>query len=98
MTIIGHVEPAGPGTDSTLSPVMPPFRSLSRRIVLAYLLFAAIASAAFAVIAVQAVESVEGRLVNQRLAEVASWASPRYAGHLPVELPAGLSFHHDAGI
>ena len=77
---------------------MPPFRALSRRIVLAYLLFAAIASASFAVIAVQAVESVEGRLVNQRLAEVAIWASPRYAGHLPVELPAGLSFHHDAGI
>lgn len=77
---------------------MPPFRSLSRRIVLAYLLFATIASASFAVIAAQAVESVEGRLVNQRLAEVANWASPRHAGHLPVELPAGLSFHHDADI
>ncbi|HEX7987453.1 MAG TPA: hypothetical protein VF616_28355, partial [Duganella sp.] len=25
-------------------------------------------------------------------------ASPRHAGHLPVELPAGLSFHHDADI
>ena len=77
---------------------MPPFRSLSRRIVLAYLVFASIASASFAVIAAQAVERVEGRLVNQRLAEVANWASPRYAGHLPVELPAGLSFHHDAEI
>jgi signal transduction histidine kinase len=77
---------------------MPPFRSLSRSIVLAYLALAAIACAAFAMIAVQAVDGIEARLVDQRLAEVASWASPRYAGHLPVEMPAGLSFHHDADI
>ena len=55
---------------------MPPFRSLSRRIVLAYLVFAAVACVCFAVITVLAVEGIEARLVNQRLAEVATWASP----------------------
>lgn len=34
------------------------------------------------------------RLVDERLEEVAAWASPRHAGGLPVEMPAGVSFHH----
>lgn len=77
---------------------MPPFQSLRRRIVIAYLLFAVAASALFAVIAVAAVEGIEMRLVDDRLKEVAAWIVPRYAGHLPLEMPAGLSFHHDADI
>ena len=68
---------------------MPPFKSLRRRIVVAYLLFAAAASVLFAVIAAMAVEGIEVRLVDERLAEVANWIQPRYAGHLPVEMPAG---------
>jgi signal transduction histidine kinase len=77
---------------------MPPFQSLRRRIVIAYLLFAVAASALFAVIAAAAVEGIEMRLVDDRLEEVAAWIAPRYAGHLAVEMPAGLSFHHDADI
>ena len=77
---------------------MLPFKSLRRRIVIAYLLFAAVASLFFAVIAAVAVEGIEVRLVDERLEEVAAWASPRHAGGLPVEMPAGLSFHHDVEI
>jgi signal transduction histidine kinase len=77
---------------------MPPFHSLRRRIVIAYLLFAVVASALFAVMAAAAVEGIEMRLVDDRLEEVAAWIAPRYAGHLAVEMPAGLSFHHDADI
>ena len=77
---------------------MAPFKSLRRRIVVAYLLFAAVASLFFAIIAAVAVEGIEVKLVDERLEEVAAWASPRHAGGLPVEMPAGLSFHHDAEI
>ncbi|MET0321976.1 MAG: HAMP domain-containing sensor histidine kinase [Duganella sp.] len=77
---------------------MPPFKSLRRRIVVAYLLFAAVASLFFAIIAALAVEGIEVKLVDERLEEVAAWASPRQAGGLPVEMPAGLSFYHDADI
>ena len=77
---------------------MPPFKSLRRRIVVAYLLFAAVASLFFAIIAAVAVEGIEVKLVDERLEEVAAWASPRQAGGLPVEMPAGLSFYHDAEI
>ncbi|OFA00065.1 sensor histidine kinase [Duganella phyllosphaerae] len=77
---------------------MPPFKSLRRRIVVAYLLFAAVASLFFAIIAAVAVEGIEVKLVDERLEEVAAWASPRQAGGLPVEMPAGLSFFHDAEI
>jgi len=77
---------------------MPQFKSLRRRIVVAYLLFAAVASLFFAIIAAVAVEGIEVKLVDERLEEVAAWASPRQAGGLPVEMPAGLSFYHDAEI
>lgn len=72
--------------------------SMRRRISVAYLKFAAVATLFFAVIAAVAVEGIEVRLVDERLEEVASWASPRYAGKLPVEMPAGISFHHGDGI
>jgi signal transduction histidine kinase len=77
---------------------MPPFKSLRRRIVVAYLTFAAAGILFFAVIAAVAIEGIEVKLVDERLQEVAAWASPRHAGGLPVEMPAGLSFHHDAEI
>jgi signal transduction histidine kinase len=73
---------------------MRPFKSLKRRIIVAYLLFALVASIFFAIIAAIAVEGIEVRLVDERLKEVAAWASPRHAAGLPIEMPAGLSFHH----
>ncbi|MGX4642728.1 ATP-binding protein [Massilia sp. SYSU DXS3249] len=72
--------------------------SLRRRITLAYLTFAAVSSVFFAIIAALAVEGIEVRLVDERLEEVAAWAGPRRAGGLPVDMPAGLSYHHGAGI
>lgn len=72
--------------------------SMRRRITLAYLTFAIVSSVFFAVIAALAVEGIEVRLVDERLEEVAAWAGPRYAGGLPVEMPAGLSYHLGAGI
>ena len=77
---------------------MRPSDSLRRRIVFAYLLFAVGASLLFAVIAAIAVEGIETHLVDNRLEEIAAWASPRYAGKLPVDMPAGLSFHHGDAI
>ncbi|MFC5459716.1 sensor histidine kinase [Massilia niabensis] len=72
--------------------------SLRRRITRAYLTFAAVSSVFFAIIAAVAVEGIEIQLVDERLEEVAAWAGPRSAGGLPVEMPAGLSYHHGAGI
>ena len=72
--------------------------SLRRRITVAYLTFATVSSVFFAVIAALAVEGIEVRLVDERLEEVAAWAGPRHAGGLPVEMPAGLSFHLDEDI
>ncbi len=74
--------------------MMRPSNSLKRRIIVAYLLFALVASIFFAIIAAIAVEGIEVRLVDERLKEVAAWASPRHAAGLSVEMPAGLSFHH----
>lgn len=74
---------------------MRPFKSLKRRIIVAYLLFALVASIFFAIIAAIAVEGIEVRLVDERLKDVAAWASPRHAAGLSVDMPAGLSFHHD---
>lgn len=68
--------------------------SLRRRIRVAYLLFAFGASLLFALIAAVAVEGIETHLVDNRLQEIATWASPRHAAKLPVDMPAGLSFHH----
>ncbi|MFM9435292.1 signal transduction histidine kinase [Janthinobacterium sp. CG_23.3] len=77
---------------------MKPSNSLRRRIVTAYLLFALGCSLFFAMVAAVIVEGIEVRLVDERLKEVALWASPRHAGNLPVEMPAGMSFHHGESI
>ena len=77
---------------------MNPRNSLRRRIAVAYLLFALGSCVFFALIAVIAVEGIEVHLVDNRLAEVAAWASPRHAGDLPVTMPAGLVFHHGDAI
>jgi signal transduction histidine kinase len=68
--------------------------SLRRRIIVAYMTFAMVVSVVFAVVAMIAVEGIEERLVDERLEEIAKWASPRFAGQLPVEMPSGVSFHH----
>ncbi len=72
--------------------------SLRRRIVVAYMTFAVAVSAVFSMIAALAVEGIEGKLVDERLRDVAEWAAPRHAGGLPVQMPAGLTFHHGADI
>lgn len=72
--------------------------SLQRRIVVAYLLLALGSCVFFALLAAVAVEGIEQRLVDERLMSVASWASPRHAAGLPVEMPAGLIFHHGDSI
>jgi signal transduction histidine kinase len=72
--------------------------SLRRRIVVAYMTFAFAVSAVFAVIAALAVEGIEEKLVDERLFEVAQWAAPRHAGGMPVQMPAGLTFHHGTDI
>ena len=72
--------------------------SLRRRIIGAYMTFAIAVSAVFAVIAALAVEGIEEKLVDERLEEVALWAAPRHTGGMPVQMPAGLSFHHGADI
>ncbi len=74
------------------------FRSLRRRVVVTFVLLATSACLLFAIIASVAVEGIEVHLVDDRLASVAAWASPRHAGNLPVEMPAGLSFYHGASI
>ena len=77
---------------------MKPRESLGRRIVVAYLMFAAGSTLFFAIMAAVAVEGIEDHLVDQRLRDVAEWASPRHAGGLPVSMPAGITFHHSAAI
>lgn len=77
---------------------MKPRESLRRRIAIAYLLFALGSSVFFAIMAAMAVEGIEAHLVDQRLMDVAAWASPRHAGGLPVSMPAGVTFHHGAAI
>jgi signal transduction histidine kinase len=72
--------------------------SLKRRILLAYLCHAVCFVAFFALTAVLAVEGIETHLVDQRLRETARWALPRYRGGMPVEMPAGMSFHYGAAI
>ena len=67
--------------------------SLGKRIVKAYLLFAVAFTLFLACVAVVVVEGIEVRMVDDRLEEVAAWAMPRHAAGLPVEMPAGLSFH-----
>jgi signal transduction histidine kinase len=72
--------------------------SLRRRIIFAYMTFAVAVSVVFAVVAALAVEGIEEKLVDERLEEIAKWASPRFAGNLPVEMPSGISFHHGKDI
>ena len=72
--------------------------SLRRRIIVAYMAFAVAVTAVFSVIAALAVEGIEEKLVDERLKEVATWAAPRHAGGMSVQMPAGLSFHHGADI
>jgi signal transduction histidine kinase len=73
-------------------------RTLQLRITVAYLLFAFAACLLFAVIAAVAVEGIEVKLVDERLASVAAWASPRHVAGLPIEMPAGLIFYHGDSI
>ena len=77
---------------------MKPSSSLRRRILTAYLLFSVAYALFFAVLAAVAVEEIEVHLVDERLKEVAAWASPRHAEKLPVEMPSGISFHHGESI
>ncbi|MES2317479.1 MAG: histidine kinase dimerization/phospho-acceptor domain-containing protein [Pseudomonadota bacterium] len=72
--------------------------SLRRTIARAYLLCASVAVLFFAVTAAVAIEGIEQHLVDDRLTEVAMWASPRFASGLSVAMPAGLSFHHGDAI
>ena len=72
--------------------------SLQRRVTVAYLTLALVACVLFSVIAAVAVEGIEERLVDQRLKNVATWASPRHFAGLPVEMPAGLIFYHGDSI
>lgn len=77
---------------------MNPRDSLRSRIAVAFMLFACMATLFFAITAAVAVEGIEEHLVDNRLEEVAMWASPRHASGLPVAMPAGLSFHHGDAI
>ncbi len=77
---------------------MIPFDPIGKRIAKAYLLFALTFALFFALVAITVVEGIELHLVDRRLEEVAAWASPRHAANIPVDMPAGLSFHHGAGI
>lgn len=72
--------------------------SLRRRIIGAFLLFAFGSSLLFAVVVTVAIEGIEAHLVDNRLKDIAEWASPRHSGNLPVEMPAGMSFHHGDSI
>ncbi len=72
--------------------------SLHRIIVIAFLRLAFGGCIFFGALAAVAVEGIEEYLVDDRLASVAAWASPRHAAKLPVDMPAGLSFHHGDAI
>lgn len=71
-----------------------PADTLRQRVIRAYVLFTFAVCVVFGIIAMLAVEGIEVRLVDDRLAEIAAWASPRHGGGLPVEMPAGVSFYH----
>lgn len=77
---------------------MKPRDSLRRRIGFAFLMYAGVSTLFFAITATIAVEGIEQHLVDDRLTEVAKWASPRYASGLPVGMPAGVSFYHGDAI
>lgn len=73
-------------------------RSLRRQLVTAYLVFTAACCLLFVTAGVVVIEGIEVRLVDERLKEVAGWASARHAGGLPIEMPTGLSFHQGQAI
>ncbi|MDB5792225.1 MAG: two-component sensor histidine kinase [Massilia sp.] len=77
---------------------MRPSDSLSRRIVIAFVVFGIVLSLFFAVLATSAVEGIEVYLVDNRLNEVEKWARPRHAAGLAADLPAGLRFHRGEDI
>jgi len=72
--------------------------SLRRRIVVAYLVFALAVCAFFGIVAAVAIEGVEDMLVDEHLRSIATWASPRHADGLQVEMPSDVSFFHGADI
>ncbi|WP_377701623.1 sensor histidine kinase [Pseudoduganella sp. UC29_71] len=72
--------------------------SLRRRITAAYTLYALGFVIFFALVTIFAVEGIEGHLVDARLRQAALWAVPRHAAGLPIEMPAGISFHHGRDI
>lgn len=73
---------------------MKKIKTLRRRIVVAFVKLAVASCIFFGVLASITVEGIEYLLVDQRLASVAAWASPRHAARLPVDMPAGLVFYH----
>ncbi|NML63279.1 HAMP domain-containing histidine kinase [Massilia sp. RP-1-19] len=72
---------------------MRPSDSLRRRIVVAFLAFGVVCTLFFTAIAAVGVEGIEVHLVDNRLTDVAAWAAPRHTAGMPVDMPAGLSFH-----
>ncbi len=72
--------------------------SLKRRIAIGYTLYALGFAVFFTFIVMVAVEGIEEHLVDNRMRDVEAWAAPRSAAGLPVEMPAGLSFHRGADI
>lgn len=77
---------------------MRPADSISRRIIVAFVLFGIGFSVLCAVLAALAIEGIEVHLVDNRLDDVAQWAVPRHAAGLEVDLPAGLRFHQGDAI
>jgi signal transduction histidine kinase len=72
--------------------------SLKRRVAIGCTLYALGFVLFFTFIAALAVEGIEEHLVDNRLRDVEVWAAPRSVAGLPVEMPAGLSFHRGADI
>lgn len=72
--------------------------SLKRRVAIGYTLYALGFALFFTAIVALAVEGIESHLVDSRLRDVEVWAAPRSLAGLPVEMPAGLSFHRGADI
>lgn len=76
---------------------MKPFNSLRKRIVTAYLLFSLSCSLFFAAATIAVVEGIEARQ-DDRLQEVAAWASARHASKQPLEMPTVMSFYQGHSI
>ena len=72
--------------------------SLRRRIVVAYLFFALAVCTFLGIVAAVAIEGTEDLLVDEHLRSIATWASPRHAVGMPVEMPSDVSFYHSTSI